>query len=187
VVTRHLPLGSRLRVQHQGPDPKTSNHYLNLGQSASGRSACLPAVRSSFPCVECLTPIPCLTAGNSQTEKMLAQLEAKAAEMQAIYERAQQELQEQWEGYRGLYEKACTMQQVRSSFASRRLRVGFAVLLSGAVMSSHRLNSRWCRSLGSAQLVGLPFLARPLLPVSRLAQLVLWTDRYLITPICCCH
>jgi hypothetical protein len=44
---------------------------------------------------------------------MLAQLEAQAAQLQAIYERAQQELQEQWEGYRGLYEKACNMQQVR--------------------------------------------------------------------------
>lgn len=70
---------------------------------------------------------------------MLAQLEAQAAELQAIYERAQQQLQEQWQGYREVYEKACAMQQVRFATACRQLAESAYPVHDQAGMLSHRL------------------------------------------------
>jgi hypothetical protein len=48
---------------------------------------------------------------------MLVALEAKASELAATQERARLELQEQWEQYRSIYEKVCSMHQVRGCVA----------------------------------------------------------------------
>lgn len=58
-------------------------------------------------------PPPSPPLGNTQAEKMLGALEAKASELAAAHEHAKLELQEQWEQYRAIYEKACSMHQVR--------------------------------------------------------------------------
>lgn len=53
------------------------------------------------------------TAGNIQADRVLQQLEKKAAEIQTVGEQLRQQLEEQWNEYLQTYEQANKMREVR--------------------------------------------------------------------------
>jgi uncharacterized damage-inducible protein DinB len=53
------------------------------------------------------------TAGNVQADRVLQQLEKKAAEIQTVGEQLRQQLEEQWNEYLQTYEQANKMREVR--------------------------------------------------------------------------